>query len=268
MLGFITYPVIGIIPLFFDIFFIIPAFFIARKGLEATYNPNPNIPEPPGSWNVYWLVFYSFLFYQGLLWSLDSYIKMMALLEPVCEHVDGQSTEAYNQSCSWAHHPGEFYLHALTGPAVLLTASFNFFKFSRGLVFPIEFHRWVGRIHNVILVSATIGAISLAIVSSTPGWIKAGFYLLVCFWFPTMAMGWYHIRIRKDVDLHKRWMIRNYALTVCAITLRLYNLLSLGNTPYYLMVYLSLIHPVIVEGYLQYTNDCDIIWWKNIFGIK
>jgi hypothetical protein len=267
ILGFITYPAIGVIPLFMDFFVIIPAFFLSRKGLAATLDPTAP-PEPPGSWNVPWLILYSFLFYQGLLWSLDSYIKIAALMEPLCEKIAGQSTADYNQSCSWANHPGEFYLHALTGPAVLLTASLNYFKFSRGLVFSMDFHRWMGRIHNTILLIATVGAIALAIVSSTPGWIKAGFYLLVCFWCPTMLMGWYHIRFNKNVELHKRWMTRNYALTVCAITLRLYNLLSLGNTPYFLMVYLSLIHPVIVEGYLQYTNDCDILWWKGILGIS
>lgn len=58
-------------------------------------------------------------------------------------------------------------------------------------------------------------------------------------------------------------MTRNFALTVCAITLRLYGMIALGQTPYYLMVYLSLIHPIVVEYYLQKENDCDIVWWKE-----
>jgi hypothetical protein len=262
ILGFITYPAVGVIPVVLDVFVLIPAFIIARRGLAATEIVSD--PDPAGSWNIGWLILYSFLINQGILWTLDSYIKLAALLEPVCAHTDGVSEDAYHQSCSWAHHPGEFYFHALTGPAVLITSTFNFYKFSRGLVFPIEFHRWTGRIHNFFVLCAGIGSVFLAIVSATASWIKIGFYILVCFWIPTMLMGWYHItKIHKDVVLHKRWMTRNYALTCCAITLRLYNLLSLGNTPYFLMVYLSLIHPVIVEMYLQYTDSCDILWWKE-----
>ena len=64
----------------------------------------------------------------------------------------------------------------------------------------------------------------------------------------------------KNIEMHKRWMTRNFALTVCAITLRL---IAVLQAPYYLMVYLSLIHPCIVEYYLQKEDDCDIVWWKD-----
>ncbi len=102
--------------------------------------------------------------------------------------------EVYNQMCSWAHHKSRFYTHALTGPIVLMCAVFNFMKFSRGIVFPIEYHRWIGRIHNILMLIASIGAALLAQVSATKDWIKVAFYFLLVLWSPTMLMGWYHIR--------------------------------------------------------------------------
>jgi len=263
LFGFLTYPAIGIVVWIIDLFILLPIFLEARKGLAAT---EPSEPEPKGSWNTLYLVFLSFILFQGLLWGLQSLFKQIAYMSPRCIEQEGQTDEAYDQACSWADHPAQFYSHAITGPIVLLCAVFNYMKFSRNLVFPIHYHIWIGRIHNVTLLVATIAGGLLAKVSATRGWIKYGFYLLASLWAPTMLMGWYHIRLNnKNIPYHKRWMTRNFALTCCAITLRLYNVISLGNTPYYLMVYLSLIHPCIVEYYLQKEDDCDQRWWKELY---
>jgi len=96
--------------------------------------------------------------------------------------------------CSWAFNLPQFYLHAIPAPIVLLTGCFNFMRFSRGQVFPLKAHIWIGRIHNVMILVGAAGAISLALVSETAAWIKVGFYILLALWVPTMLMGWYHIR--------------------------------------------------------------------------
>jgi uncharacterized membrane protein YozB (DUF420 family) len=148
--------------------------------------------------------------------------------------------------CSWALNKIHFFSHAIPGPIVLLCGCFNFMRFSRGQVFPMKAHVWVGRIHNLVLLFGAVGAILLASVSATPLWIKMGFFILLALWVPTMLMGWWHIR-KGNVKQHKRWMTRNFACTAGAITLRLYSFITLGNTPYYLMVYLSFIHIILTE---------------------
>ena len=97
--------------------------------------------------------------------------------------------------CSWAHNLPYFYSHAIPGPIALFTSCFNIMKFSRGQVFPITVHVWVGRIHNLAVIAASIGAILLSHASATPSWIKIGFYILLSLWFPTMILGWIHIRL-------------------------------------------------------------------------
>lgn len=134
-------------------------------------------------------------------------------------------------------------------------------------MFPIGFHIWVGRIHNIAILVATVGAIVLSLVSATPMWIKMGFYVLLCLWVPTMLIGWYQIRA-DNMKQHSRWMTRNFSYTAAAITLRLYALVTLGHTPYYLMVYLSLIHIFLTEMYLQYTDECDRKLVKQLFSRK
>lgn len=153
--------------------------------------------------------------------------------------------------CSWSFHFPEYLSHAIPGPIVLLCSVFNIMRFSRGQVFPIKFHIWIGRLHNVMIIASAVGAILLARVSATLWWIKIGFFILLAIWVPTMLLGWWHIR-KQNYLQHQRWMTRNFACTAAAITLRLYALVTLGNTPYYLMVYLSIIHIIITEFILQY----------------
>jgi hypothetical protein len=54
------------------------------------------------------------------------------------------------------------------------------------------------------------------------GWITTlGFTLLALSWLATAVMAYTRIR-QKEVQAHERWMIRNYALTFAAVTLRLH----------------------------------------------
>jgi hypothetical protein len=59
-------------------------------------------------------------------------------------------------------------------------------------------------------------------VGTTAGPIAAtGFGLLAVIWIYVTAQGWLTARARR-FDEHRRWMIRSFALTFAAVTLRLY----------------------------------------------
>lgn len=240
MMGFLTQP-IGLLVAIPDVAVVIPLIILSSIGKKRSYVNSRNYTQGIGS-----IIFWSVTFYMGLLWGIHSYIKPA----PSCEKVPGMRDEDFPMICSWAKHPLQYYIHAIPGPLALLCSVFNIMKFSRGQVFPIAAHVWVGRVHNIAIIVASIGAVMLGSVSATPNWIKMGFWLLLCLWLPTMLVGWYY-GYKGDIPNHKRWMIRNFACTAAAITLRCYNLVTLGNTPYYLMVYLSLIHIIITEVILQ-----------------
>ena len=85
----------------------------------------------------------------------------------------------------------------------------------------LALHRWAGRAYVLGVLAG--GAAGLYMAWHAHGGVagKLGFALLALSWLGTTACGYACIRAR-EVDAHRRWMIRSYALTFAAVTLRLY----------------------------------------------
>jgi hypothetical protein len=83
-------------------------------------------------------------------------------------------------------------------------------------------HRWIGRTY---LLACLIGGVSGGLLApfTAAGPIAAsGFLLLALIWLWVTALGWRAAAIKRNYDEHKNWMIRSFALTLAAVTLRLY----------------------------------------------
>ena len=233
-----------------DVLIIIPLYVLANKGLSETEIPEE--PEPPGSWGVPKLAFFAFLFYFGIIWTIDSYYKQLTGF-PNCKGINNGT-----DTCSWKRHELQFYIHAIPGPIVLCIGVFNIMKFSRGLVFPISWHIWLGRIANIACFISAVGANILPVrVGAMPEWVRIGFMAMGIAWGLSAAIGWYFVRM-KNILQHARWMTRNFSLTIAAITIRAYSIFHIGKTPYWWMIYAAIAHPIIIEIYLQYQNKCDV----------
>ena len=88
-----------------------------------------------------------------------------------------------------------------------------------------QVHRVAGRVYlSCILVS---GGTGLWLAFHTPGGLPAisGFFLLAVLWLLTGALALRAV-LRGDYAAHRAWMMRSYALTLGAVTLRVY--LGLG----------------------------------------
>ncbi len=85
-----------------------------------------------------------------------------------------------------------------------------------------RWHRWSGRIYLgvAVLIGGTAGLYMAASAFGGP-MARAGFAGLAIGWLWTGAAAYAAIR-RGDVATHRRWMIRNFALSLAAVTLRLY----------------------------------------------
>lgn len=82
-------------------------------------------------------------------------------------------------------------------------------------------HRWLGRIYAAGCIVGGLAGLALAF-GSTAGPIAAwGFGALAVLWVHATAQGWLAARGRR-FDAHRRWMVRSFALTFAAVTLRLY----------------------------------------------
>ena len=83
-------------------------------------------------------------------------------------------------------------------------------------------HRWAGRLYLGIGVGVG-GTSGLYVAFHAFGGAAAqsGFALLALVWLYTGAKAYAAIRAGQ-VEAHRRWMIRNWALTLAAVTLRIY----------------------------------------------
>lgn len=97
-------------------------------------------------------------------------------------------------------------------------------------------HRWTGRIYVVACLIGAISGLVLAAGTSAGPMAGLGFGGLAVAWIVTNALGWQRARARK-IASHRRWMIRSWALTLAAVTLRLYiplfEMLGVAELPAY-----------------------------------
>jgi uncharacterized membrane protein len=115
--------------------------------------------------------------------------------------------------------PWGLRVHIAASGVAMLTGAFQFFKPLRQKLPSV--HRWLGRIY---IAACTIGGLAGGVIalSSTAGPIAGwGFFLLAVLWVPFTLLA-LAAAMRKDFVSHERWMIRSFALTFAAVTLRIY----------------------------------------------
>ncbi len=112
-----------------------------------------------------------------------------------------------------------FYLHIAFGGLALLLSPLQFAPRLR-LRSPAA-HRAVGRTVLVAIAIAGLAGLVLAPHNVAGPVGTAGFGLLALLWLGFSATALRAIR-RRDVAAHRRWMVRAFALTYGAVTLRLW----------------------------------------------
>jgi uncharacterized membrane protein len=82
-------------------------------------------------------------------------------------------------------------------------------------------HRWLGRIYVVAVLSSGSAGLVMATQTSAGRVAAAGFSALAILWLFTTLQAYRAIRARQ-VARHRVWMMRSFALTLAAVTLRVY----------------------------------------------
>jgi uncharacterized membrane protein len=125
-------------------------------------------------------------------------------------------TQALLQSRLWNT---AFYLHISFGGLSLLTGWSQFSKWLRNK--NLSVHRIVGKIY-LISVSVSGSAALYITFFATGGVVPAlGFAGLAIAWLTSSSIAYIIIR-KGNIDRHQQWMVRSYALTFAAVTLRLW----------------------------------------------
>lgn len=118
-----------------------------------------------------------------------------------------------------------FYAHITFAGLALLLGPWQFSARLRRRA-PVV-HRWIGRSYVTAVIVGGVAAFVMSFASSVGLLGFFGFGSLAVLWVGVTAKAWSAIRAR-DVDAHQAWMIRSFALTYAAPTLRAWFLLLIG----------------------------------------
>ena len=119
----------------------------------------------------------------------------------------------------FAERPVAAFVHFMGGAVALVAGAFQLNSRLRTRF--IEVHRWLGRLYVVAVVIGGVAALALALHSFGGLIAHAGFGLLAVCWMGSTLNAYRHIR-QSNLSTHRNWMIRSYALTLAAVTLRVY----------------------------------------------
>jgi uncharacterized membrane protein YozB (DUF420 family) len=115
-------------------------------------------------------------------------------------------------------------IHIAGALVALSVGSLQFLpKLRRG----VRIHRWTGRLYVLGCLVGGVAGLVLAAGSASGPIATAGFGALAVLWIVTTLMGW-RAAVERRFTEHRRWMIRSWALTLAAVTLRLYLPLALA----------------------------------------
>ncbi|MGE0555360.1 MAG: DUF2306 domain-containing protein [Gemmatimonadales bacterium] len=119
--------------------------------------------------------------------------------------------------------PLALYAHLVGGALALGLGPWQFARRLR--VRALGVHRWLGRGYVAAVLAGGLGGLMMATRSEEGLVTHFGFGLLAVVWLTSTSMAYWRIR-RRDRAAHQVWMIRSFALTLAAVTLRIYLPLS------------------------------------------
>jgi len=152
------------------------------------------------------------------------------LLYLLCYGIVGYAAIAYGllplgqlvnstMQATYRAHPVGIYTH-IVGAVVAL--SLGPLQFSARLrARRIALHRWIGRTYLTGVAIGGLGGLYMACFAYGGPVARFGFGALAVVWLYTGARAYTAIR-RRAFDLHRAWMVRNFALTFAAVMLRVY----------------------------------------------
>ena len=113
-----------------------------------------------------------------------------------------------------------FYLHITAGMLAIVIGPLQLLPRLRAKMRTA--HRTLGKIYvTAILAIGAPTGFYMALFANGGSWAATGFAVMSAVWFYTTWMAFSLARDRKFTE-HSQWMIRSYALTFSAVTLRLF----------------------------------------------
>lgn len=161
-----------------------------------------------------------------ILWGLMTFFAIgIALFASISYGSANPDNFFPQQRAVYIAHLATILTHALSASVALLIGPFQFLPRLRQKRW-LPLHRWLGRLYLLGILLGGLSGFYMARLAHGGFPAQVGFTMLSLLWLFTATMALQRIRT-GNVRAHEQWMIRNYALTFAAVTLRLY--LGLGQ---------------------------------------
>lgn len=123
---------------------------------------------------------------------------------------------------------------------------------------PSRLHRWLGRVYCLCVLVGAIGGGYLSFYSYLGPTTGLGFFIADVLWLYTTYIA-LRFALARQFDAHRRWILRSFALSCAAISLRVLlpalSLVFSFETSYALVAWLCWsLNLVLIEFYLYYTS--------------
>ena len=120
-------------------------------------------------------------------------------------------------------------------------------------------HRRVGKVYFLAVFLSGFAGLYMATIAEGGLITELGFGMLAVLWLATAIMAIIRIR-QRNISAHRAWMIRNYALTLSAVTLRFYLPASLASnidflTAYMVIAWMCWVPNLIIAEWFFVRND-------------
>ncbi len=152
-------------------------------------------------------------------------------------------------------HFGEHFpillAHITGGSVALLLGPWQFSTKLRERA--LNLHRWLGRIYLAAVVLGSLAGFTLAFFSEEGPPTHFGFGALAVLWFATGLTAYRRI-LRGNIESHRQWMVRNYALTLAAVTLR-------NELPLMLVARMQFSHAYVIVSWLCWVPNLLVAEW-------
>lgn len=139
------------------------------------------------------------------------------------------------QKLVYMAHSSMLIMHVVGAMLAVLIGPFQFIeRIRKGRL--LKIHRWMGRIYLLGILFGGIGGLYLATLAYGGLLNRICFAILGILWLFTGFMAYKNIR-NKQIEAHREWMTRNYALTFASVTLRLLTTILSSTGLEFLVVY-------------------------------
>lgn len=119
----------------------------------------------------------------------------------------------------FVNRPAAIFGHLLGGTIALAAGAFQLNARLRARF--LNVHRWTGRVYVLAVLMGGVAGFALALRAFGGVAAQSGFALLAAVWIVSTLNAYRAIRQRNQ-SAHRVWMMRSYALTLAAVTLRIY----------------------------------------------